>query len=226
MKKSLHLLVVFIGIASCKPHELMKVNLEDKSEIMVKGKFKGEYLLYGNSKEKDLKKIHYSEIEYVEKPNYSDDLTKFKYFKIANGSKYLLLEEKIVGSVSLYTKTFQGGGAVMPATQSMHVGSGMGMTFATTTPFPYVESYVKKDSNEKAVFLSSNKILQQVGPAFFKDCPEIVRKIKSKEYTKKHVEEMVNFYNANCSTNEQFVKKKYVSPLCISEDVNFNVIDI
>lgn len=200
MKRSLYLVVAFICIVSCKPHELMKVSLEDKSDMMVEGKFDGEYFSFRHSDKEAPKKLHYSAIDYVEKKDFSGDLAKFKYLKIVNTDKYKLLKEKIAGPVSLYTKTFVG---TSPSLPGMGVGI-PGTPFAVGVAYSkkVVKSYVTGKNSDKAVLLSSKKILKQVGPSFFKDCPELVQKIKSEEYTDEDVEKMVIFYNYNCSTNE------------------------
>jgi len=81
------------------------------------------------------------------------------------------------------------------------MGPGMGMTQQTI-----VAHYVKKEDDDEVILLSSDhfadKSLQSKGPAFFSDCPELVDKIYNKDFKKRHVYDIVKFYNTTCAKDE------------------------
>lgn len=151
-----------------------------------------QYLLVKKNLSDEPQKILYSEIDYVEKKNNLNDETKFKFFKVKYRNEYKLLEEEITGTVSLYIST--------SSFNSNPMGPGMGMTQQTI-----VVHYVKRKDEDEVTLLSSDHFsdtsLKTVGPRFFSDCPELVKKIEDKDYKKRHIYDIVRFYNENCGVD-------------------------
>jgi hypothetical protein len=182
--------IVILVLHSCGvSYQPAYVKTKDGREKPFLVKQDNQFLLTKESSYDEPKKILYSEIDYVEKKNNLNQETKFKFFKVANRDEYVLVEEEIVGPVSLYIST--------SSFNSNPMGPGMGMTQHTI-----VVHYVKRGHNDEVVLLSSDHFADQslktVGPKFFKDCPELVKKIEDRDYKKRHIYDIVRFYNDNC----------------------------
>ncbi len=190
---SIPIIVLFTLIYSCgAPYQLSTIKLKDGSSKAVLAKQDEDHLLIKNHSSDDPKKLHYSEVDYVKKKNNLNDETKFRFLKVKWKNEYLLLEEEILGPVSLYIST--------SSFNSNPMGPGMGMTQQTI-----VAHYVKKEDDDEVILLSSDHFadssLKTVGPKFFKDCPKLVQKIENKDFKKRHVYDIVKFYNTNCAGN-------------------------
>ncbi|NRT13894.1 hypothetical protein HNP99_000219 [Flavobacterium sp. 28A] len=72
--------------------------------------------------------------------------------------------------------------------------------------FSAIKIYLKKKEEDYPIWVSMaipdyssyggvNSIFKMYGPYYFKDNPEIVKKIKNKEYKSKDIEEVVDYYN-------------------------------
>jgi hypothetical protein len=64
--------------------------------------------------------------------------------------------------------------------------------------------FYKKEKNQELKNLDINSFLfgmsKKKAMAFFDDCPDLVEKIKKKEFEDNSVKELVLFYNKNCHT--------------------------
>lgn len=62
--------------------------------------------------------------------------------------------------------------------------------------------YVKKDNDKEVTHLGStglfSKNFKKAASSYFSDCPSLVAKIQHKEFKKRHIEEIVAYYNTNC----------------------------
>jgi hypothetical protein len=191
--KSLVLMFGILILNSCGvSYQSGYVKTKDGTKKPFLMKQDNQYLLVKESSSDEPKKILYSEIDYVEKRNNLNDETKFKFFKVANQNKYVLVEEEIVGPVSLYISA--------SSFNSNPMGPGMGMTQQTI-----VVHYVKRKHNDEVILLSSDyfsdQSLKMVGPKFFKDCPKLVEKIENRDFKKRHIYDIVRFYNENCGVD-------------------------
>ncbi len=190
---SILVLILFSLCLSCGvPYQASTIKLKNGSIKTLLTKKEEDHLLIKNRYSDSPEELHYSEIDYVVKKNNLDDVVKFKFFKVAGKNQYLLLEEEIVGPVSLYILT----------TEGTNTAFGTGMTYNYTS----VGYYVKKKHNNEVIFLTSSSALNfkftEIGQAFFRDCPELVQKIEDKDFKKKDVYEVVKFYNTNCAKDE------------------------
>ncbi|UOY08634.1 hypothetical protein L0P88_08785 [Muricauda sp. SCSIO 64092] len=63
-------------------------------------------------------------------------------------------------------------------------------------------SYLRKTNEKEAIHLGSNQLFtknfKKAASNFFADCPELVNKILDKEFKRKHLEEIIAFYNNQC----------------------------
>ena len=63
--------------------------------------------------------------------------------------------------------------------------------------------YVSKDADDLVTHLGDrgnlfSKNFIKAASEYFEDCPELVKKIEDKEYKKRDIEEVVNYYNKDC----------------------------
>ena len=198
------LLIILIFTSCGLPYKSGMLVLNDgtKKEGVIKPK--DENLLFKKSSHHDdQESFHYTEIDYVKKPNFDDEPAKFKYLKVVGGN-FKLIEEVIIGPVSLYknTSTYYvnhlGATAGMPGA---HMGG-----FGVPMPQTSTGYYIRRKNDRHVMYMSSNYIftntLKKKGPWFFRDCPELVKKIENKDFKKDQVEEVVHFYNDHCAMTE------------------------
>ena len=72
--------------------------------------------------------------------------------------------------------------------------------------------YVTKGVNGDVTHLGLNQLFSKnfknAASDYFSDCPELVAKIQNKEYKKKHIRDIVNFYNLQCNDQHVLILKK------------------
>jgi hypothetical protein len=111
-----------------------------------------------------------------------------KYIKYSK-SKSTLMTEVISGKASLYLRS----------QVSMGAPTGMGAPSTNTN----TSFYVLKEGQTIAKYIKGNNIdygkFKNNALKFFSDCESLVTKIKNKKYKRKHLEEIVTYYNENCS---------------------------
>jgi len=146
--------------------------------------------------EKGAEKTEYTfeELKYIEikEKKKSKEFTTYSY-RILPESGYTLLKQIEVGKLNLY-KFFD----VFHSSKSGPNGS---MTSKSSSISRY---YIAKKNEETLTNLGITglefgKRFKKNASKFFSDCPELVTKIQNKEYKKKHIEEVVKFYNENCN---------------------------
>lgn len=195
-------LIILLVFTSCGlPYKsgMLVLKEGDKKQGLIKPK--DENLLFKKGRyDNDVESYHYTEVDYVKKPNFNGEIAKFKYLKVVGGN-FRLLEEVIIGSVSLYkdTSTYN--------MNAMGANAGMpGAGFTMGVPQTITGYYVRRENDRHAVSISSdhlfNNSLKQKGPWFFKDCPELVKKIENKDFRKKEIKKVVRFYNDHCAKTE------------------------
>ncbi|HBK71633.1 MAG TPA: hypothetical protein DDZ39_08275 [Flavobacteriaceae bacterium] len=145
--------------------------------------------------EKGEEKTEYSfeELKYIEikEKKKSKEFTTYSY-RILPESGYTLLKQIEVGKLNLY-KFFD----VFHSSKSGPNGS---MTTKSSSISRY---YIAKENEEILTNLGINglefgKRFKKNASNYFSDCPELVLKIQKKKFKKKHIVEVVKFYNENC----------------------------
>ena len=111
-----------------------------------------------------------------------------KYIKYSK-SKSDLMTEIISGKASLYLRS----------QVSMGGSTGLGAPSTNTN----TSFYVLKEGQTIAKYIKGNNIaygkFKTNALKIFSDCKSLVTKIKNKDYKRKHLEEMVTYYNENCN---------------------------
>ena len=131
--------------------------------------------------------------------------TKYVYLYIAGKKVFRVLEEMEIGAVSLYRTVAHGN----------HVGMGFGGPggmgsggfgpggFGPGTSFTIENYYVRKEDQDFAHHLGSthffSKNFRLAASNYFSDCTALVEKIHNKEFRKKDIIAIVEFYNTNCA---------------------------
>lgn len=111
-----------------------------------------------------------------------------KYIKYSK-TKSDLMTEVITGKASLYLRS----------QVSMGAPTGMGAPSSNTN----ISYYVIKEEQTTAKYIKGNNIaynkFKTNALKIFSDCESLVTKIKNKKYKRKHLEDIVTFYNENCN---------------------------
>lgn len=142
---------------------------------------------------KGSKSIKYSfdDLEYVElgDPYYPK---KYVQFTVDSERHPIIVEETIVGEISLYTITYPG----------QRTGYGSGVPGYNTGTQSVQNTYIRKGNED--VLIDFKRMLRKgtsrlnTMKQFFSDCPSLVTKITQKEIKTSHFVEMVEYYNEQC----------------------------
>jgi hypothetical protein len=177
-----------------------KVKIIFKDGTILKGlsKRKGSHQIkFKKDRSSKAKKYQLKEVEeYFE--YYNGEKVKYKYLYIKESRKYLLMQEVIKDKVSLY----------IIGTSGQHVGMGFGGnsdgfgSVGGASSFSIESYYLKREGEKEVTYITSTGAFSRnfidSTSYFFIDCPELVEKIKKKEYKKRDIREVVKFYNTNC----------------------------
>jgi hypothetical protein len=135
---------------------------------------------------RDLKKVIIGDDSYV-------------YLKVKGDDSYEVLEEVILGKMNLYQKVTEGHMVGAPMG-----GGGFGSAPMMGAGHSYSISnyYVRKSDEVKVTHLGStnlfSKNFKKAASAYFSDCPGLVSKIQSRKFKKRHIEDIVIYYNTSC----------------------------
>lgn len=125
----------------------------------------------------------------------NDGDTNYVY-KVVEGTKGIvsvrLLELADTGRINLYIQTFTG------ETNSDAVGGIVSVNYTS------VIYYMGKKGDDLVANLVhgstySKKFRKQIAPKYFKDCPDLLDKINTKEFFGRHdIEAVIRYYNEKC----------------------------
>lgn len=116
----------------------------------------------------------------------------FLYINVMYSSKPKLLEVIEIAEISLYVEV-----------DSYWVSS----NFDGNSMFPRVPGYrdtsytffVKKENQDEAINFSSVINFKKTAKEYFKNCPVLIKKIDSREFKRRDIEEIVYYYNDFCA---------------------------
>jgi len=211
MEKKIFILVLLISIQAQAQLSVRGINLSsNKSQLITITTKKGNTYTtkkYTTKTALKIKEIKFKTIEGDKKTIALSQIDKIvstgkkerhnfteKYIKYSK-SKSALMTEVISGKVSLYQRSqVSVNGHKNPAM------SNMDPTFNTkNTDISY---YIKKEGPALAKYIKGNNIaygrFKTNAIKFFGDCEILVTKIKNNDYKRKHLEEIINFYNEEC----------------------------
>lgn len=182
-------LSALLGYSQLEPAEIV---LNNGKKLSVLAKIKGDYIKYKTHKEAKREEIHFSTISSFEILAGKEKKT-YKWVKVKD-KNYRVLEEVCTGRVSMYLSTAIG--------YSPTPSPGMGGFRGVSNSYTIENYYLKRTTETEAEHLGSNqwftKNFKDAASAYFSDCPELVEKIKNKEYKKRDLVEIVEYYNNEC----------------------------
>jgi len=133
--------------------------------------------------------IEFSKIDYIQQRYSKKKVIDYKFFKFGNDKNYSKLERLIKGkNAELF---------VLTSFSNLNAFGGFSPTY-------YEEFFIKRFSQKNprrfgSYDIFSNKLKRQV-MSYFSDCPELVEKIKTKEFKMSDgLEQVVIFYNEHCN---------------------------
>ncbi len=209
MKKNLLLLIVLFSIQTNAQFGVAGVNLSnDKSQVYTITTNNGKTFTTKSYSEKTalkIKEIKFKTTDGEKKTVALSQIDKIisigkkdrsnftqKYIKYSK-SKSALMTEVIIGKVSLYQKS--------QVTYKGNSGS-TAINPTANTANTNITYYVLKEGQAMAKYIKGNNIdygsFRNNAIKFFSDCELLVTKIKNKKYKRKHLEEIVTYYNEEC----------------------------
>ncbi|MDY0779999.1 hypothetical protein [Tenacibaculum sp. IB213877] len=195
--------ILFILIFICSLSCFSQSFFESGNLFYRDGRSEKGYLKIKNSKIKFKKKItdkETSELSYkkIKKVIINEDGKDSEYhYKIIKGKKkgkIKLLKVVVVGKASLYKLEHE-------------TSLGNPSTFPLSATYNYkgANFYIGNNESNLVEFIGAKSItvgrksIKKGLLKYFEDCPELVKKIKNKEYKNKDIVEAVEFYNSNCN---------------------------
>lgn len=203
MKKShilLFLLALFLGSTMHAQRTKAILYFKDGTQITGLGKLKGANKVKFRKTRKDkAKKYDFKNLEKV-KIYEADDINTYVYLKVKDKNHYRVLEEVVVGEVMLYKIVSHGQHAGVG--MGGFGGAGGGMAIGMGTSFSIKSYYVKQKNEQEVTHLGStdlfSKSFKKAAGSYFKDCPDLVKKIQNRESKKRDIREVVEYYNTEC----------------------------
>ncbi len=194
MKKIIYILAFLVALPMVAQKQ--EAILHFKDSTVLKGLAKITHtkgILFKKAKGEEKIEYTFEELKYIEikEKKKSKEFTTYSY-RILPESGYTLLKQIEVGKVNLY-KFFD----VFHSSKSGPNGS---MTSKSSSISRY---YIAKENEETLTNLGINglefgKRFKKNASSYFSDCPELVLKIKKRKFKKKHIQDVVKFYNESC----------------------------
>lgn len=129
------------------------------------------------------------------------DVATYVYLKVKGKTSSRVLEEMATGRANLYRIVTEGTTGGMPmGTGAGGMGMGMGMTMGHS--YTLKSYYICKEGEKEVNYLGStnwlSKSFKKAASEYFNDCPVLAKKIIEREYKKRDIREIVDFYNTEC----------------------------
>jgi hypothetical protein len=197
MKKILLLTILLYSINLSAQIGYSKAKIYFKDGTIKEGFGKHIFLSNKKIKFKENKKDKPIELGFIKVDKFI--LNDIEYdFKIIKGkSEITFFKVKQRGKVSLYYTIKTNNSAPMGGMNTGGIGVGIG--FSTSSEVYYIG---KNDEDQITqlfnLFGPSKKIFKKIVPQFFGDCPDLLDKIDYKEYKKRDIVKIVDFYNKKC----------------------------
>jgi hypothetical protein len=190
----LSLFFISYNIEAQKTKTILTFN--DGTKLEGLGKLKGsERVKFRKDKNTKAKKYHFKDLERV--TIYSGDAKiSYVYLLEKEKKKYKVLEEVVTGDISLYKIVRHGTHAPMGVGFGGVGGMGMGASFTIKN------YYLRKKQEKEVTHISSTQLFsknfKKAATTYFEDCPDLVEKIATKEYRKRDIRAVIEFYNSKC----------------------------
>lgn len=130
--------------------------------------------------------------------------TIYVMVKLKNGFAPKVMELARAGKNVVYYRSISQGNAASLGFLSNGGGAGAMMSGSGFSGAKHF--YVRKTNEEGAIRLASSswfsKNFKNTASNFFSDCPELVKKIQNREFKKRDINEIIEFYNTKCLTTK------------------------
>jgi len=153
------------------------------------GKLIGENgIAFRESLDEKATKYDFSQIQYFQTTE-GDEYVRFSEFPVKGKNYSIVVQEYIIGTLSLYTTTDNGW-----ATAS----GGIPVSYSN------VNYYLKQNTSDSLIDVKKNKLFsgkfKDKASEFFKSCPVLSYNIKNKKkgFRKREIADIVNYYNQKC----------------------------
>ena len=123
---------------------------------------------------------------------------KYQYVKISKNATPQLIEVADEGNITLY-KQIKVTNSMLDLMQNGYYlpnGQRLGGSMQLESDVKYTY-FVKRKNEEFASFFNSNSKKKMLD--YFSDCPALKKKIDQNVFTKRNIEEMIEYYNNYCS---------------------------
>ncbi|MGB2761034.1 MAG: hypothetical protein WBC58_13815 [Maribacter stanieri] len=165
----------------------------------------GDQVKFRNAKGEKAQRYHFEDLAQVV-INDREEPSTYIYLEIRKGF-FNVVRELEIGPVSLYVLEQRGYSA------PMYVGGANSQMNMMHSNFYDINNlYVSKGNSGEITHLGSNQLFSKnfknAASEYFSDCPVLVTKIQNKEFKKKHVKDIVNFYNLKCNEQQAVILKK------------------
>lgn len=158
------------------------------------GSITGDYLKFKINKKSKPIKYHFSKLKYTNLLS-KNRIQTYKYIQIKSENDFRVLEEILTGKVNLYIDKKNG--------YNYNITSNSG--YMGGQPYSINRYYLKRKNENQVTPIGSDELFSKNFNKsvlnFFSDCSFLINKINNKEFKKKDIVEMVNYYNLNCKLN-------------------------
>ncbi|WP_190808398.1 hypothetical protein [Flagellimonas sp. S3867] len=160
-------------------------------------KFKGEEKIIFRKTKKSEKQVFELDLVDTLKVHQKERSITYTQVRIKDSEKPKVLEMVSTGEkATLFRKISVGYNPGVPAPGGYGTG-------AIPTHYSISSSYVRKAGEDEAVYLGNNQLFsknfKKGATELFQDCPSLIKKIENKEYKKKDIKDIIEFYNNECN---------------------------
>lgn len=168
--------------------EKAKLYFKDGTELVGFAKIKSKKLNFYKEKRKGkVVKYNFEDLKYFE-IKYDGKYVSFYYKKIKGKDRSMLMELITTGKVILYRRAVSQKGDIH--TFNGGIGTPMGM------PDKKISYYMAKNETDDVIKFKQK--FKKEAKAFFKDCKQLVELIGTKNYRRKDILDIVDYYNNDC----------------------------
>ncbi|AOW20229.1 hypothetical protein [Urechidicola croceus] len=133
----------------------------------------------------------------------NDKNIEYRYKFVEGRERAILLEPLVEGEITLYRDLKEGYSPGVSV--GGYGGGGMGMGMTMGGGYYSISNYFVARGNEKKLQNMGSTALfgknfKKAAKEYFKDCPSLVKKINDKEFKKRDIVDVVEYYNNNCAS--------------------------
>jgi len=198
MKKIVLLVTLILSTVAFSQNQKCIIHFKDGKTLEGLGRLKFDgRVKFRLNEDADSEFINSEQISTVEVEN-DENLQTFVYKKVKDDYP-IWMKIIITGKVNLYTNDVSGFNF---STINAQPGFGGGIAMGGGGAITYF--YVDHEGESEVFKIASTGTIggnfRNSASYFFKDCPVLIEKIQNKTYKKSNLEEIVAFYNSNCTT--------------------------